>query len=202
MSEACELPSNRMRFLSRLIICAGVILYAVMLIYEKHSANEPHLWRDMWKDIWLVTSLGGPVWLATALVEFSAFFFGGLALFWHFLPAFYFRSPVISKYALIGCGIFAISIATLGAISDFFDGYSDLDRGQSFLIFSAIYGAAVLLLGRTLPLISVFFRKTPGVFYRLSIVGILLFVFAAFAVGTLGIIGSIEIFVVEQYHSG
>ncbi len=199
MNETNEIAPNWPRLLSRLLICAGVILYATILIYETHSANEPHLWRDMWKDAWFDPDDPG------TLIVFPALFFGGFVLLWCSLPAFYHLTPARYKYALFWCGAFAIAFGafgTVGAIYDFPTDYTFSAGGQGLLAFGVIYSSALLFFGRALPLIPVLFRKTTRIFHRLSILAILLVAFVGFAMGILGSSFSIEMYVNYQYHSG
>jgi hypothetical protein len=201
MSEPREIVQKGMRWLSCFISCAGAILYVAILIYETHAANEPNLWRDMWKQIWMVVAIGGPKYLALSLVQYSVFFFGGLTLTWRSLPAFYYSSPSISRYAFVGGGVLAIAFVIFFAVSDFFDDYGDFDRGQSLLVFGVIYGFALVLLGRSLPLILVVFRRGIGIFHRLAILAMVFFVLVVLCIGAGGTASAIEAFVEEQYHS-
>jgi len=201
MSEAREMIPIWKRLAPWPITATGVILYTAILLYESHVANEPHLWRDLWAQFWIVSALGGPKDLSLSLVQYSVFFFGGFTLLWRSLPTFYFRSPSVSRYAIVGCGVLAIALVTFCAVSDLFDPYGDFTRGQSLLVFGAIYGFALVLLGRALPLIAVMFRKATCSFYRMAILAILLFVLAVLCLGVGGTETSIQAFVEEHYHS-
>jgi hypothetical protein len=130
MSENRETVPNWLRLFSWPIYCVGATGYVATLLNESRDTHESHLWRDLWKDAWLITnsSLG--------FVVCSAIFIGAFAVLWCSIPAFYCRSPALSKYKWLGCGVFAFgAIAAMTEMHDRFGEYYLFRGGESLVVF-------------------------------------------------------------------
>lgn len=196
--------SINMRALSRALTFVGIILYLAILAFETREAHEPSLWHDMWKDVWFADFEAND---AAVLGIFCVLLFGGLAILWRSLPALRDRHLQLVECGWIAFGLAAVALGALASVESLRDSLNEVGESTSiddvheFIAYAVIYSFPFLLLGRLLPLIPILFQKSTAIYNRLCIVGILLFVFAAFAIGIVGTDSSIKMYIDDRYHT-